>query len=271
MERDSRTYTRKQIEEALKYWTKRLDVLNESITRTIQALIDEFGEKRVISREKDYRLTKEDLQKIYDVLNRCLFNGKLGRIGLEYWPEAFIVDQVNDHLMRSEVFNKNIDAAPYYGVWSGVSKDVKDKDGNIVDVRMSDDMIMINKSLVKDSVFIFVVATICHEMIHYAYRLTDTYHDKVLYSSQHNNQGFDSHSDEFFQEKMKLARAEGIDVIERPDPGDTFDSINRNAAELLKNVISEDDDNDETIVSATDRSIIARGPGSDTFCMIEFD
>ena len=35
MERGSRTYTRKQIEEALKYWTKRLDVLNESITRTI--------------------------------------------------------------------------------------------------------------------------------------------------------------------------------------------------------------------------------------------
>lgn len=269
MERDCRTYTRKQIEEALKYWTKRLDVLNESITRTIQALIDEFGEKRVISCEKDYRLTKEDLQKIYDVLNRCLFDGKLGRIRLEYWPEAMVVDKLQQNHIESEDYGEMVDSALCYGVFSGVAKDIKNAKGEIVDVDVSKEIIMINKTYLKDCVFMFAVASICHEMIHYADRYTDEFHDKMVRSSQ-TGMSYNPHENQLFIDKMAEANAEGVNVIANVSSGETYDDLNRRAYYTMKRVLDEDDDN-KSIVAKDDQTLIVRGPGSNKTFFAFFD
>ena len=42
-------------------------------------------------------LNKEDLARMYDVLNFTLFDNSLKSIRLEYWPENLIVDKLNEN------------------------------------------------------------------------------------------------------------------------------------------------------------------------------
>ena len=56
---------------------------------------------------------------------------------------------------------------PGAGVFSAVCKDVLDKDGNVVDIKIQDEIIMLNKTYMSNCIFIFAVAVLCHEMIHY--------------------------------------------------------------------------------------------------------
>lgn len=56
---------------------------------------------------------------------------------------------------------------PGVSVFSAVCKDVLDKDGNVVDIKIQDEIIMLNKTYMSNCIFIFAVAVLCHEMIHY--------------------------------------------------------------------------------------------------------
>ena len=94
-----------------------------------------------------------------------------------------VVDKLQQNHIESEDYGEMVGSAPCYGVFSGVAKDIKDAKGEIVDVDVSKEIIMINKTYLKDCVFMFAVASICHEMIHYADRYTDEFHDKMVRSS----------------------------------------------------------------------------------------
>lgn len=242
--------------------------MDESCSKCVDALINEFGHDCVVSREYSYNLTKEDLKRIYDVLNFTLFKNDLGLIRLEYWPEGFVVDKLNENALKSGVFGKKISAAPCYGVFSAVCKDVLDKDGNIVDIKINDEIIMLNKTYLKDCIFIFAVASICHEMIHYCDRFTKEFHDKQLKASQ-TDEDFDSHQDELFQQMMKEANAQGINVVETLK-GVPFKTANGNARYVLENVIGEDEDSG-TFVNANEHRYTIRAKGSHMFMFAEFD
>lgn len=261
-------YTREQITEAISYWTRQLKLMDESCSKCVDALINEFGHDRVVSREYDYNLTKEDLKRIYDVLNFTLFRNDLGPVRLEYWPEGFVVDKLNENSVKSGDLETKFDSAPCYGAFSAVCKDVLDKDGNIVDIVISDDIIMLNKTYLKDCIFIFAVASICHEMIHYCDRFTTEFHDKQLAASQTKGD-FDSHKDELFQQMMKEANAQGINVTETLNDV-PFKTANGNARYTLKSVIGEDEDT-QTFINANEHRCTLRAKGSHKFMFVEFD
>ena len=90
-------YTKEQISEAISYWTCQLKLMTESYNNCVDALINEFGHDLVVSNEKTYNLSKEDLARMYDVLNFTLFDNSLKSIRLEYWPEDLIVDKLNEN------------------------------------------------------------------------------------------------------------------------------------------------------------------------------
>ena len=108
-------------------------------------MIDEFGHDLVTSNEKTYNLTKEDLKRIYDVLNFTLFDNELKSIRLECWPENLIVDKLNENAKKSGILDKKTHEMPGAGVFSAVCKDVLDKDCNVIDIRIHDEIIMLNK------------------------------------------------------------------------------------------------------------------------------
>ena len=61
---------------------------------------------------------------------------------------------------------------------------IVDKDGNVVDIKIQDEIIMLNKTYMSNCIFIFAVAVLCHEMIHYYDRFTKEFHNKQLKAFQ---------------------------------------------------------------------------------------
>jgi hypothetical protein len=263
-----KSYTKEQIIEAISYWTRQLKLMTESYNKCIDALINEFGHDIVTSRNFNYNLTKDDLKRIYDILNFTLFNNKLGLIRLEYWPEGFIIDKLNENAIKSGVFDQKISSIPCYGVFSAVCKDIVDKNGNITDININEEIIILNKTYLKDCIFIFAVASICHEMIHYYDRFSKEFHDKQLNASQ-TNDDFDSHKDVIFQQMMKEANEHGINVTDTLK-NVQFKTANENARYVLERVIGENDDS-QTHINANDNRYTMRAKGSRKFVFAEFD
>lgn len=86
-----------------------------------------------------------DLKKIFDILNKTLFDSKLPKVKLRYIPEQLVINQMNDNLLMSEIFDTSYDSADCYGVYSAVCTDLHDSKGDTKDV-VVDDVIMINSS-----------------------------------------------------------------------------------------------------------------------------
>jgi hypothetical protein len=242
--------------------------MSESHEKCIDALISEFGHDLVTSREYNYNLTKDDLTKIYSILNYTLFNNELGQIRLEYWPEGFIVDKLNEHALKSGVIDKKSHAAKCYGVFSAICKDVVDNRNDIVALDIRDEIIMMNKTYLNNCIFIFAVASICHEMIHFYNRFSTEFYEKQLNASKTNND-FDCHKDEVFQDMMREANAHGINVVESL-ANTPYKIANNDARLALKSVIGEDEDC-TTHVNANDHRVTLRAKGSHMFTFIEFD
>lgn len=261
-------YTKEQISEALSYWARQLKLMTESYNNCVDALINEFGNDLVTSNDRTYNLSKEDLKRMYDVLNFTLFDNDLGFIRLEHWPEKLIVEKLNENNEKSGILDKKIHRLPAAGVFTGVCKDVIGKDGDIVDIDIYEEIIMLNKDYMSDCIFIFAVAALCHEMIHFYDRFTKEFHDKQLKASQ-TKEDFDSHKDQIFQEMMKEANRKGIHVVESLE-GIPFKLANSNARYVLKNVIGEDEDC-STFVNANDFRYTMRADGSHSFVFAEFD
>lgn len=80
-----RQYTREQIVKAIKHWSNSLQRMDEDESNAhsrevVDALIEEFGADVVKSQQLTYRLNDEDLKKIFDILNKHLFGGKLPKV-----------------------------------------------------------------------------------------------------------------------------------------------------------------------------------------------
>lgn len=237
---EKQQYTRQQIENSISYWTKKLHIMNETKSRLIDALIDEFGHAVVLQTEFQYMLNEEDLSKIFKILNMHLFNNRLDAIKLVYWHEDKIIDKLNQYEVESNG-NDFVYEVPAYGVFSAIAKVSKDND-EVTDANFFKPIIMMNVDRLKKCIFIFAIACICHEMIHYYDNMSDEYLQRYI-SFRNTKAKFDSHNDKAFQEKMKEANSHGIDVVERYGTLDTFNSINNRARMKLFNTIGEDECN----------------------------
>lgn len=103
-----------------------------------------------------------------------------------------------------------------------------------------------NSTTLTTCTFIFAVACICHEMIHYYDRFTQEFHDKQLESSK-TKEEFDSHMDQAFQAKKLEAHENGIDVEENFSRLGTYKNINSKARYVLRQAIGENEDSNSSI------------------------
>lgn len=173
--------------------------IDESVYNNIvDALIDCFGKDLVLSREFNYTLTQTDLKKIFSILNIHLFGNKIKLLPVVLWPMDKLVNKLNYHAKMSGDENEDITVTKCLGVHTAICTPIFSKDGDIVDIRIHDNYLIINSSEVHDDIFIFDVATICHEMIHvYDCQISNEIHDMILewektikcqkYITQHNS------------------------------------------------------------------------------------
>lgn len=272
---EEKKYTKEQITKAIKYWSRALERMDEvEATKKSNAVVDgliaEFGEDLVKSDQLNYRLNDADLKKIFDILNKTLFDSKLPKVKLRYIPEQLVINQMNDNLLMSEIFDTSYDSADCYGVYSAVCTDLHDSKGDTKDVVVDDDVIMINSSKLRKCIFIFAVAAICHEMIHYCDRFSREYHDLVLYASKTKTKLGDTHDDLVFELKMKEANENGIQVVKSFTAQDNYVDLNMKARYHLKSIIGENIENNN-VVSKNDHTVIIRSKNSDKFFIAEFD
>ena len=261
-------YTKKQIVEAIKHWTKQLHLMNESYNIVIDTLINDFGYDLVTSKEFNYTLTQKDLKKIFNILNQHLFGNKIKFLPVVLWPMEKLVNKLNYHSKMSGDSNELIKQMKCLGVHSAISIDIRNSDNELIDIKFRDDYLIINSSEVHDDIFIFDVAIICHEMIHfYDYQYSNETHDMVLNWEKYRKTKPMFHKTRIFIDKMQEANENGINVVSELSSDKTYKTDNINARYTLKQAIGENENPDvEILQSEHDLFIHNKKTGYGFFC-----
>lgn len=242
-------HSRRQIVEAIKHWQNVLKQMDESIYNdVIDALINRFGKNLVLSKTHNYALTQDDLDAIFKILNKYMFNNRIKPVPIILWPTVKIIDKLNYHLAMSGVLDEQYQNVKCYGVHSAICIDCVDANGNIVDIKVRDDYLMMNFDTLINCIFIFTVACVCHEMIHlYDRQVFKQYHDLALIQSQ-TKQNQDFHNTNIFKSKMKQANNNGINVVAKIPKGKYHSKVNDDARYVLKQTIGENDNQDVIVI-----------------------
>ena len=108
---------------------------------------------------------------------------------------------------------------------------------------------MLNRDLLGLSVFIFVVACLCHEMIHYCDRFSDEFKQKYIQYQNDSSRKYDSHDDEIFKDKLKLANDNCINV--KKTASSSVGSDNAESYVVLKKVLDENEMSNDIVIRQT--------------------
>ena len=252
-------YTKQQIVEAIKYWEFILKRMDESVyNNVIDVLIDEFGKDVVLSKKFNYTLTQQDLKKIFSILNKHFFGNEIKFLPVVLWPMSKLVDKLNYHAKMSGDENKEIHHTRCFGVHTSICADVFGEHGELVDLKIHDDYLIINSSEMKNLIFIFAVAVICHEMIHvYDQQTSNEIHDMELeWEKDHDKTKPDFHNTSIFRSKMQEANNNGINVVSKLSLDDSHIYDNTKARFVLKQVIGEAENPNVEILSSDNNLFI---------------
>lgn len=205
-------YSRKQISEAIKYWTRQLKALDESKAKVIDDLIEKFGEDVVLSKTGKFQPNTNNLRQIYDILNFRLFDNMLKNIPVTAEHSKNIADRLNIYNEVSRGDELKLDDVNVYSVHLAAVNETEAVNGKTTRISIFDNIIMLNRDLMVPGVFIFIVSSLCHEMIHYCNSFSDELRAHVLKSCNYPDYKYDSHNDPVFQEKMSQANDNGLHV-----------------------------------------------------------
>ena len=178
-------YSKKQIIEAIKHWQNVLRSMNESKSLILDALCQKFSKDFVKSPERNIILTPEICYEILDALNPVLFDGILDHIPIKCMSfDAIIKDcKQNDKLHGIHNYEYNV-----YESLGLFTTYIETKDPTIKNIKFDDKLISkdsiiyINYDKVHNTSFIFAVATLCHELIHYYDSLVGEYIISLSYN-----------------------------------------------------------------------------------------
>ena len=250
-------YTKKQIVEAIKHWESVLKRMDESVyNNVIDALVDEFGKDVALSKEFNYTLTQQDLKKIFSILNKHLFGNEIKFLPVVLWPMSKLVEKLNYHAKMSGDENEEFKNVQCLGVHTAICVPIIDDNNEIIDVKFRDNYLIVNSSKIKNVIFIFAVAVICHEMIHaYDYQYSNETHDLALEWEKNHMQRPDFHNTKIFKNKMNEANDNGINVVTQLSSDESHVVDNIKARFVLKNTINENDKPD-LIVCQSEQDIL---------------
>lgn len=160
-----------------------------------------------------------------------------------------LVDKLNYHAKMSGPRNEDIKSIKCLGVNSSICNEIYDNDGEIVDVKIRDHYLIINSSEMSNTIFIFAVSVICHEMIHaYDHQASNEIHAMVLEWEKYHKKEPDTHKTRIFKRKMKEANDNGINVVETLSADETHKVDNIQARYVLETVVGESENQDVEIL-----------------------
>ena len=266
---EQKKYTKQQIKNAIDHLTRKLNVLNESKIKVIDDLISKFTEDVVLSKEDAFSPNTQELKDIYDILNFNLFSNELKNIPITYCNSRSFADRVNTYIATSNSNEQQADDISSIGTHLAVTKEQKNENGIIEKIIFSNNVIVLNSDYIKKNIFIFIVACLCHEMIHYCDSFSDEMHNKFLKQELDPNYSFDAHKNSIFQTKMSEANENGINVEETLSL--RLDKDAYKARLTLKNVFGEDEESKETSIRQFNNMLIVKNKKTGIGFFAQFD
>lgn len=176
-------------------------------------------------------------------MNFRLFDNILKNIPVTAEHSKNIADRLNIYNEVSRGDESKLDDVNVYGVHLAAVNETEAVNGKTTNISIFDNIIMLNRDLMIPGVFIFIVSSLCHEMIHYCNSFSDELRAHVLKSCNDPDYKYDSHEDPMFQEKMSQANDNGLYVTKTVRPGDEYQACIK-----MKNVMGEDEEFRDTIV-----------------------
>lgn len=206
---------------------KYLDDINSPV---VKQLVEDFGAEVVFSRERKFTIDDMMLTKIFDSLNKSLFGSKLPRIEMAVWS----FEDIKAELVRRNIKDARHLQNTFYGVYA-----VSIANDNLASLKSpsevvfaDDDLLVMNVDMLTGSLFIFIVSSVCHEMIHEYVRFFGHY-DQIVFDHKDDVDSIDTHQCYYFQKMMRKANQMRLNVVEKiakPDP-----IMNQNAYSVLAN------------------------------------
>ena len=249
-------YTKQQIIESIKYWQRRLQLMNEAQAAILNALEKEFG--KIIYDNVQLIPTNDIMNKTFDILNKTLFSNQLPKINVQCLTTNQIQQIFDSH--------KHVrDASKLYAVYFPLTDFTKI---NYVKKNQMPNIhyLMINVTNEQNANFSFYINSLCHEMIHYL----DTIKGDVLLQwkikyDSHDLESFNEHTTDIFMKKSQQFNKQGMSII--PDDGGfTQSQLNDFSSERMKRLQEMEDDLIDSNISSKSH-IVATDLGNGIFAI----
>ena len=207
----TKLYSKKQVQEAIEFWTKILE--NESLL--VDALVEDFGYDVVFGRKKILP-TLKNIETIYDIVNTYMFSNALAKCPIEIDKYHYCKD--NDAAMGYNCFMyQDSEDADTYVLLKQLGKDAE---GNVY----HPPAIYVNDETFDEPISIIGLASIvAHEMIHqYINEIGNGC--KMTYDNDKNNIPYDVHDNDEFNKWKEIANSKlGLHVTTEGSKS-TYDS-----------------------------------------------
>ena len=239
-------FSRHQVLEKLEFWKRELAKIDESKSLLIDALISKFGENVVRSEERDFILTSDICYGILDALNPVLFNGVLKHIPIKCMHFDSILSDCKQNDGKHEVYDYEYAVEDPFGLFTTYieTEDPTVKELGLHDRLVSrDPVIYINYDKVYKTSFMFAVAVLCHELIHYYDSLVGEYIEVkrlvAMGKIDKQDEAKAEHQTKTFTDKLVEANEQSVNVIVLGEgkPTEVLDSA---ALEKMKEAFLEE-------------------------------
>lgn len=205
--------------------------LDDIKSPVVQRLVEDFGAETVFSKERKFTIDDEMLSNIFDSLNASLFNSKLPRVDMKVWH---FEDIKNELIKRARETKKPVDLPDIKNIFNGVYSVMIENDLDSIkdesDIVFGRDLLLMNVDKLSHSSFVYIVASVCHEMIHCFDRFFGDYR-RLVVDNIEDVDNMDVHKSYTFQRYMKRANKMRINVIEKMNKSDVV--LDTNAYSVL--------------------------------------
>jgi len=237
-------YTRKQIREAIRYWESVLKRIDESKSPLLSRLESIFGTDVVFSDNPNVDITLDNVKIIYDVLNEHMFNGVLAADAgcVDLYCDNH--DGINSVLRTQYGAPAGYDISDKFALFHPKLKWMKNPVTGKPYLISLKNGIFVNLDYGTKAVILYLVSTICHEMIHCYDCLKGHLLQMTAYclsvGCDEDEISYESHFTPVFKEMSSKMKNENGMTINITAEGRKFDELNRLAAAEVKPLAESD-------------------------------
>lgn len=207
-----KTYTKRQILEAITYWQNALKEMNENRQTLLMCLRRKFGD--AVDNQHVMLIQTQFEKKMYKILNVFMFDNMLNAIPIKLMSIDDIIEDLHQQDKNNGIqYQDYDDKKESYGFYTNLATIDSNYPENkqIFSLKYDHHMIYLNADLCNGLSFIKQTAVLCHEMIHYFDALYGQY-KKQHQLSYLKNRKFDDHSTSTFIKMKRKARKMEIPV-----------------------------------------------------------